>query len=387
MARLARSSAACYDAAPVRILLDYRPALRQRTGAGHYVHELAAAMLPRLRPGETLALFSSSWKDRLEPGVLPGATVVDVRLPVRVLNLAWHRLEWPSVERFAGAVDVAHSTHPLLLPSRDRAVKVVTVYDLDFLEHPSRTRAEIRRDYPALAPRHAQRADLVVVISEHTARDVRNRLGVPADRIVLCRPGAPPPSDGARPDRPGPILFVGTIEPRKNLPTLFAAYEELVARNPAAPPLILAGGAVEQSEEILGSLRARAAIAGKVDYRGYVTDEERQALYASASMLVLPSFHEGFGMPAVEAMQAGVPVIASTAGALPEVVGPAGITVDPADIAGFSAAMARLLADPAERLRRAEAGREQARLFSWPASAATLLDAYREILARRAARS
>lgn len=371
----------------MRILLDYRPALRQRTGVGHYVHELAAAMLPRLAPGESLALFSSSWKDRLEPRVLPGATVVDVHIPVRLLNLAWHRLEWPSVERFAGAVDVAHSTHPLLLPSRERAIKVVTVYDLDFLDHPGRTRAEIRRDYPALAPRHAQRADLVVVISEHTAREVRNRLGVPAERIVLCRPGAPPASDAPRPDRPGPILFVGTIEPRKNLPTLFAAYEELVARNPAAPPLVLAGGAVEQSEEILGSLRARAALAGRVEYRGYVSDAERQALYASASMLVLPSFQEGFGMPAVEAMQAGVPVIASTGGALPEVVGTAGITVDPADVPGFSAAMERLLADPVERQRRIETGREQARLFSWTASAATLLEAYRETFARRAARS
>ena len=371
----------------MRILLDYRPALRQRTGVGHYVHELAAAMLPRLVPGESLALFSSSWKDRLEPRVLPGATVVDVRIPVRLLNLAWHRLEWPSVERFAGAVDVAHSTHPLLLPSRERAIKVVTVYDLDFLDHPGRTRAEIRRDYPPLAPMHAQRADLVVVISEHTAREVRNRLGVAAERIVLCRPGAPPASDAPRPDRPGPILFVGTIEPRKNLPTLFAAYEALVARNPAAPPLVLAGGAVEQSEEILGSLRARAALAGRVEYRGYVSDAERQALYASASMLVLPSFQEGFGMPAVEAMQAGVPVIASTGGALPEVVGTAGITVDPADVPGFSAAMERLLADPVERQRRIETGREQARLFSWTASAATLLEAYRETFARRAARS
>ena len=369
----------------MRILLDYRPALRQRTGVGQYVHELAAAMLPRLKASESLVLFSSSWKDRLEPDTLPGALVVDSRVPVRILNLAWHRLEWPPVERFAGAVDVAHSTHPLLLPSRSGAVKVVTVYDLDFLDHPGRTRAEIRRDYPALAARHAQRADLVVVISEHTAREVRSRLGVAPGRIVLCRPGAPPASDAPRPDRTGPILFVGTIEPRKNLPTLFAAYEQLVARTPGAPPLVLAGRAVEQSEEILGGLRARATLAGRVDYRGYVTDAERQALYASASMLVLPSFHEGFGLPAVEAMQAGVPVIASTAGALPEVVGAAGITVDPSDAAGFSAAMERLLTDPVEWRHRAEAGREQVRLFSWTASADTLLEAYRDAFARRTA--
>src|SRR5215218_4626753 len=130
-------------------------------------------MRPRLGPGESLVLFSSSWKDRLQTGRVSGAEVVDVRVPVRLLNFAWHRLEWPPVERLAGNVDVAHSTHPLLLPARPRAVKVVTVYDLDFLDHPGRTRAEIRRDYPALAGSHARRADLVVVISAHTAEQVR----------------------------------------------------------------------------------------------------------------------------------------------------------------------------------------------------------------------
>ena len=369
----------------MRILLDYRPALRQRTGVGQYVHELATALLPRLRVAESLVLFSSSWKDRLDRDTLPGAGVVDVRVPVRILNLAWHRLEWPPVERFAGAVDVAHSTHPLLLPSRRGVINVVTVYDLDFLDHPDRTRAEIRRDYPALSSRHAQRADIVVVISEHTAREAQTRLGVARERIVLCRPGAPPPSEVARQEQAGPILFVGTIEPRKNLPTLFAAYEQLLTRAPDAPPLILAGASVEQSGQILGDLRAVRALAGRVEYRGYVSDAERQALYASASMLVLPSFHEGFGLPAVEAMQAGVPVITSTGGALPEVVGAAGITVDPADTAGFTAAMERLLADPVERQRRADAGRAQARLFSWSASAAILLDAYRDAFARRVA--
>ena len=367
----------------MRILLDYRPALRQRTGVGHYVHELAAAMVPHLRSDESLVLFSSSWKDRLDRTAIPGADVVDARVPVRVLNLAWHRFEWPPVERFAGRLDVAHSTHPLLVPSGNGTVSVVTVYDLDFLDFPDRTRAEIRRDYPALAASHAKRADLVVVISEHTARDVQRRLGVSAGRVVICRPGAPAAAWPGGSSPGGPILFVGTIEPRKNLPTLFAAYERLVAKRPDAPALVLAGGTVEQSDSILADLRSRKAIASRVELRGYVNDPERQSLYASASMLILPSFHEGFGMPAVEAMHAGVPVIVSTGGALPEVVGAAGITADPGDIAGFAEAMERLLIDSDERERRITAGRERARRFSWSSSAATLLDAYRDAYARR----
>jgi glycosyltransferase involved in cell wall biosynthesis len=234
-----------------------------------------------------------------------------------------------------------------------------------------------------LAAAHAKRADLVVVISEYTAHAVRDRLGVAAERIVVCRPGAPPAVARNPTAHAGPILFVGTIEPRKNLPMLFAAYERLVTGRPDAPPLILAGRSVEQSSEILQSLSGRRALAGRVRYLGYVSDDERQQLYLEASMLVLPSLEEGFGMTAVEAMQAGVPVVASDRGALPEVVGDAGTLIDPTDEQALAAAMEHLLANPRERLARAEAGRVRARLFTWTGSAARLLDAYRETIARR----
>lgn len=365
----------------MRILLDYRPALRERTGVGHYVHELGTALQSQLPPGDTLTLFSSSWKDRLPAHVVPGAGRVDWRVPVRALNLAWHRLEWPPIELLAGGADVAQSAHPLLMPAR-RALQAVTVYDLDFLDHPERTRAEIRRDYPALSGDHARRADLVVVISEHTARAVTTRLGVAGERVVVCRPGAPAVAPRVQPSAAGPVLFVGTIEPRKNLPALFAAYARVVASHPEAPPLVLAGGRVEQSEAILGTLSKWPALAGRVRYRGYVTDAERQDLYAAASMLVLPSLEEGFGMTAVEAMQIGLPVVAARRGALPEVVGDAGTLVDPTDEAALAGAIAALLGDPQLRRRHTDAGMQRARTFSWSASAARLLEAYREALAR-----
>ncbi len=375
---------ACYDAPRVRILLDYRPALRQRTGVGQYVHELARAIPAALGDGERLILFSSSWKDRLPPDPLPSATVVDARVPVRVLNFAWHRLEWPPVEWLAGPVEVAHAAHPLMIPAR-RAIKEITIHDLDYLEHPERTDAEIRRDYPRLTASHARRADLVVVVSEHTARQVKARFEVPPERLVLCRPGAPPPVFHPFHPVPGPIVFVGTIEPRKNLPMLFAAYARIVSRRPGVPPLVVAGRRVDQSSSILDRLAAMPAVAGRVQYRGYISDEERQALYGEASMLVLPSLEEGFGMTVVEAMQAGVPVVASARGALPEVVGDAGLIVDPTSVEEIAAAIERLLDSPEERRRRAERGRRQAARFSWSASAATLVAAYRDAMARRRA--
>ena len=161
-------------ARPLRILLDYRPALRQRTGVGEYVHELARALVATSGPGprESLCLFSSSWEHRLDADVVPGATVIDRRIPVRLLNLLWHRAQWPPIETVAGGgFDVAHSAHPLLMPSR-RAAQVVMVHDLDFLHHPERSHREIRRDYPVLAPAHVRAADAVAVNSRHTAAEI-----------------------------------------------------------------------------------------------------------------------------------------------------------------------------------------------------------------------
>jgi glycosyltransferase involved in cell wall biosynthesis len=167
---------------------------------------------------------------------------------------------------------------------------------------------------------------------------------------------------------------------------LFGAYARVVGQRPDAPPLVLAGGIVEQSAGILEALASHRTLAARVKQLGYVSDEERQNLYREASMLVLPSLHEGFGMTVVEAMQIGVPVIASRRGALPEVVGEAGTLVDPTDELDIAGAIERLLANPAERLARAEAGHTRARLFTWSASAARLLDAYRETVARRKVR-
>src|SRR5688500_2225773 len=139
----------------MRAVMDYRPALRERSGVGEYVHELARHVAGQLEGSDSLTLFSSSWRDRLDAAAVPGTGTVDRRVPVRVLNFAWHRLEWPPIERLTGrAFDIVHSAHPLLMPARAGA-RFVTIHDLDFLDHPARSRREIRRDYPALAAAHA----------------------------------------------------------------------------------------------------------------------------------------------------------------------------------------------------------------------------------------
>ena len=361
----------------LRILLDYRPALRQRTGVGEYVHEIAAALARHLSgSADSLTLFSSSWKDRLDGGVAH-ARVVDARVPVRALNFAWHRLGWPPVERFAGPTDIAHSLHPLLMPAR-RARQLVTIHDLDFLEHPERTRAEIRRDYARLAPSHARRADAVVTVSEFTAGEIVKRLGVGRDKIVICSPGAPAWQPRAAPAPRGPILFMGTLEPRKNVTALLAAYARLREQDAAAPPLWLAGGLTEASVPWMRAI-AEPPLLGHVIHLGYIEAEARYRLYSQASMLVLPSYLEGFGIPVLEAMTIGVPVVVSNRGALPEVAGDAAQIVDADDIEGLAAAMKRYLDDPSAAGHAVERGFARARHYSWDASAARLLERYRQL--------
>ncbi len=363
----------------MRVLVDYRPALRQRTGVGEFARALGSALLGVLPAGDRLTLFSSSWKDRLPRSTLAGADVADRRIPVRMLNLLWHRVEWPPVEMLAGRIDVAQSLHPLLLPAR-RALRFITIHDLDFLDHPERVSAEIRRDYPRLARSHARRADGILVPSAYTASQVSSRLGVEPGRLTVFPPVAVECRPRQEPGPGGPILFVGTIEPRKNVAGLVAAYARLLAMTPDAPPLVLAGRAAPGADE---AYAAAGPARARVEARGYVADEERERLYRTASMLVLPSFEEGFGLPVVEAMAVGLPVVTSNRGSLPEVAGDAALLVDPADVAGLAAAMQRVLTDPDLRRRMIAAGLARVRAFDPAGAANRVLEAYRAAVARR----
>jgi glycosyltransferase involved in cell wall biosynthesis len=371
----------------MRILIDYRPALRQRTGVGEYMHNLVRAYATRHPSGIDIAVFTSSWTDRPAPGLASelGVRVIDRRIPVRLLNYLWHRAEWPPIEALGIRADVVHAAHPLLIPSR-HAAQVVTIHDLFFLAEPQATRAEVRRDYPVLAHEHAQRADAIVANSRHTAALVERTFGVPPGRIHVCSPG--PPSwrtlgRGPHLPRDGYILFVGTLEARKNLGALLDAYGRLLSRRPDAAPLVLAGKATPHAAAWLARLDA-PPLAGRVRHLGYVTD--REGLYAGARLLVLPSRDEGFGIPALEAMSAGLPVVASNRGALPEVVGDAGLLVDPEDVDGLSAALERMLTDEAFAAACATRGLARAGEFSWDRAAAALHAAYQAAVANRQAR-
>jgi glycosyltransferase involved in cell wall biosynthesis len=366
---------------------DVRPSLSRPTGVGTYVLGLAER-LPGLAPGDLFHYFSASVKERYPRRGWPqNVHLVDRRLPVRGLNFAWNRLGWPPLDRLVGApLDLVHSPTPLLIPAR-RAKRVVTLHDLFFLKHPDLVGGEVRRDYVGLVRDHARRADGVLCVSEYTAAEARRLLDVPPEKIAVTPHGvdpyyrekvAAPQVEEAlrhlRLPRAG-ILYVGTDEKRKNLVTLVMAYLTLARRRRDLPPLVLAGPGSDWSQ---GGSR----IGPQILATGYLEKPAVRALMAASAMLVLPSLEEGFGLPVVEAMAAGLPVVCSGGSALAEVAGDAALLVDPHDPTGLAHAMERLLEEAtlARELRRR--GLERSRLFDWNDTAARTLAFYRKVLGR-----
>ena len=367
--------------------LDVRPSLSRPTGGGTYVLGLLQR-LPRLAPEDRFSYFSASLKERYPPGDWPGnVRLVDRRLPVRGLNFAWNRLGWPSLDRLVGApLDLVHSPQPLVVPCR-RGKRIVTIHDLFFLKHPDMVEGEVRRDYVALVRSHVRKADGVLCVSEYTAAEARRLLQVPDEKIAVTPHGVDPiflrepePSDVDRRLRGlglprGGILYLGSDEKRKNLVTLVMAYLALARRRPGVPPLVLVGPGSQWAQ---GGSR----IGPQIRATGYLDREDVRALMSSSAMLVLPSLEEGFGLPVVEAMAAGLPVVCSAGSALSEVAGDAALLVEPRDANALAQSVDRLLDDAvlASDLRRR--GRERSRLFDWDKTAAQTLAFYRKVLGR-----
>jgi glycosyltransferase involved in cell wall biosynthesis len=275
---------------------------------------------------------------------------------------AWSRLGWPGVERFLGPVDVLHYTDWMFPPQR-AGLRSTMIHDLVPLHHPEWVTARTRSMHTAKY-RDARSCDTVFVNSEYTGRDVVATLGVDRSRVHVAPPGVAPVfgADGARTDLGGPyVLTVATLEPRKNLQVLVDAHRALGGRF----LLAVVGGTgwgAQASLEAPGILRL-----------GRRSDEELAALYRGAAVVAYPSRFEGFGMPIVEAMASGAPVVASTHPSLDEAAGDVALRVDPDDPRAWAAALVE--ADE-QRPRLVAAGLEHARTFTWRRVGETMLAAW-----------
>jgi glycosyltransferase involved in cell wall biosynthesis len=368
-----------------RIAIDYTPAVCQTAGIGRYTRSLVAA-LAELDRENHYTLFCAGEKPQ---GQWPDNFVTCVsRVPARWLTVMWHRFRLPlPAERLAGDCDLYHSPD-FTLPPLSAARGIVTVHDLSFLRLPQCADPDLRKYLEDAVPRSLGRAHRILADSESTRNDLVELLGVPPEKISIVRPGIEP---RFRPVRDTVklaevrnrynlphwfILSLSTLEPRKNFSRLIAAYGQLRRQTGLPHELVIVGRPGWLYGDIFAQVR-KEGLGDRVHFPGFMADEDLPALYTLADLFVFPSLYEGFGIPPLEAMACGTPVVASNNSSLPEVVGSAGLMVEATDVDGLADAMARVLGNANLRVRLSDLGRAQAARFTWRVAAEDLLEAYR----------
>jgi len=354
----------------VRIAIDTQTTLGQKSGFGFYVKNLVEA-LSKVDPRDEYVLIKPQ-------------TEKDFSTPQR---LFWDQVTFPRRARKA-RVDLLHQPC-FSAPMFYRGKVVVTCHDLISIFFPQNLPLASRLFYSKWMPFSYKKADMIIAISKHTKRDIMALLNIPAEKIRVIHSAA---SEDFRPIkskatlakvqkkyRTGKnyLLHVGTLEPRKNLPFLVRAYA-LAVREGIDSKLVITGKKGWYYEDFF-NLIDELNLADKVIFTGYVAEYDLPALYSGAKIFVFPSIYEGFGLPPLEAMACGVPVISSNTSSLPEVVGKAGILLPPKDERLWAKNIIKVLTDKRLAGTLSEMGLRQAKKFSWEETARKTIAVYREM--------
>jgi glycosyltransferase involved in cell wall biosynthesis len=382
----------------MKVVFEATPILPKPSGVGLLVLNLLVA-LESLQTVENFELvgisYHPSFKNWLrgnlsmpEPVAQCSKTCM-LPLPVRLLNVMALIPNNPVLERLErrfGAPDIYHGTNFAVYPCR-HSLRVMNIYDLSFMRHPDYV-TSIVRTYAQRVRQCLEWTDLVITISESSKQDIVEYLNVSPERVWVTPlasrygGGTLMPEKLPRPkvlgDRPY-ILFVSTLEPRKNIVTLIRAFDLFKASGSMDHQLILIGKQGWNFSPILRAIEA-SPWRDQIHHLGYLSDADVAASYAHADVFAYPSYYEGFGLPVLEAMTLGCPVVTSNTSSLPEVAGEAALLIDPNSAEDLAAALEQVICDRTLRQSLIDKGYRQAAQFSWTRTAKSTLDAYRSIL-------
>lgn len=369
----------------MRIGIDVHMVGEQETGNETYVINLLRALLAREDSNEYVPLTPrpSAFEAALGPSSRTRAVRVHpapslLRVPLGIPLAAYRH-----------SLDLLHMTY--ILPPVCPVPTVVTIHDISFEVYPETFSHRDRLVLSWGVPFSARRAVRVIAVSDHTKRELVHRYAIPDEKIrVIHEAAAPlfqPVKDPARLEAvrrkysmaPPYLLSVGNLQPRKNLATLLEAYGVAKAEGRISHQLVIVGGQGWQGARVLEQVKAQG-LEGEVVLTGYVPTEDLPSLYSGADLFVYPSLYEGFGLPPLEAMACGTPVVASNAASLPEVLGDSAWLVDPHDVRELASTILRILGDSALARRFSGLGLAHARRFSWDRTASQTVEVYREAL-------
>jgi len=375
----------------MRVGLDGYPLAEARTGVGHYTFELARA-LALIAPSDQFELVSPAPFDSSALAELNQANLSNlhtVHLETSRIRGHWWAVGLPRYAKNA-RFDLFHGTN-FEVPFWNRRT-VVTIHDLSALLHRDKHRESLARRARLRLPIVARLARKIITPTESVKREVCEHLPVKANKVIAI------PSAARQSFRPVPseqtvetrrrlaieddfLLFVGTLEPRKNLLTLLKAFRQIIRQTSLRPQLVIAGGEGWLMDETFSFIK-HSGIGDRLRLTGYLDDHELRALYSACCVFVYPSLYEGFGLPPLEALACGAPVVAGRVPALQEVLGNAARLVDPLNVEALAASIVDLMENDEERHRLASNGPKQAAKFSWAETARRTLQVYRDLISK-----